>query len=166
ARTSASGASNVSRTTFDQRAVRKGRSAARPGSPELQPVGRRPRRRGHEMVQGSMSLAQPRCGRDRAVHEVERVLHGTLQWPAVGEPRSDGRGERAPRAVRGGRVEAWSGEASHRAVAYQDVDDLVPREVAAFHERRPGTELEERTTGALHVGRRAHVAAGENRGLV
>ena len=45
----------------------------------LESVRRRPRRRRHEVVQGAVSLAQPGRGGDRAVHEVERVLHGALE---------------------------------------------------------------------------------------
>src|SRR5438132_13688113 len=53
-----------------------------------------------EVVQGAVSLAQSGRGGDRAVHEVERVLHGALERAAERQPCGDGGGERAAGAVR------------------------------------------------------------------
>src|SRR5207249_12239972 len=108
---------------------------------------RRPRRRGHEVVQGAVSLAQPGCGGDRAMHEVERVLHRALERAAERQPRGDGGGERAAGAVSRGRLEARTGEASSDPVRDQHVHHHVTGEVTAFHECCPRAELHERPAG-------------------
>src|SRR3989442_8480039 len=128
----------------------------------LPPIRRGPRRRGHEMVQRSVSLAQPGGGGHRAVHEVERILDGALERPAVGQPSGDRRREGAAGAVGRGRVEPRAGEASYRAVAHEHVDDLVSREMAALHQGGCGAELHERASGTLHVGWVPYVGAHEN----
>src|SRR2546425_8516974 len=89
-------------------------------SVSLQAIGRWPRRRGHEMVQGSVPVPQPGRRRDRPVDEVKRILDGALERPAVSEPRGDRGGQRAAGAVGRRSVEPRVGEAAHRAVRSEE----------------------------------------------
>ena len=38
-----------------------------------------------------MSTAEPRCGRDRAVHEIQSLVHRLLQAATESEPGGNGR---------------------------------------------------------------------------
>jgi RNA methyltransferase, TrmH family len=113
-----------------------------------------------------VAAAQARRGRHGALHEPERVLHGTREGTSQCQPRRDGGRQGAPRAVRRGGIETRPGKPLDTVRGNQKIHRCVPIEVASFDERSAGAEAQQRPTRVLHRAGRTDDVPDENGGLV
>ena len=113
-----------------------------------------------------MASSQARGRGNRAVDEVERVIHRAGERSSQREAGGDRRRDGAPGSVGRGRLDAGLGEAMHAARADQDINDVRAVQVAAFHKHDLRALPNQRESGALHVVGRADFLLRENPCLV
>jgi hypothetical protein len=97
-----------------------------------------------EVVERPVASANGKAVSNRARHEVHRERDGVRERVPEGKVRRQRRSERAAGAVRMPRLLAWMTELVKVAAVVQQVHDIGILEVAAFHDRRPRTEIDQR----------------------
>ncbi|MBI3789447.1 MAG: TonB-dependent receptor [Gemmatimonadetes bacterium] len=127
-------------------------------------------RRSRPVIERPVPPAEPRCGLDRPVHERERRVHGIAERLAEREPRRDRGAQRAPGAVRVGRLDPLARPPLLVRPVIEHVHHqrpLAAAQVAALHQRRGGAVLvHEPACRRRHRVGREHGLADEQRRLV